>query len=269
MVDDATTPEGTAGEPGTAAAGSQGEAVETQAQPQQQSGEPVTAADDAMWEKLRTIPWDKVPQDIRSKAEEPFLRQYTRKTTELNERQARQLDAITQRLAAQGVEATPDIKAELKQRIQEGDMSVLDTLLDRMMEERLKPVGDFMFETSMNSAIQQAAKLHPWVSEKEQEITEFLQKNPAVLQAAAANRFAAAPTILAGIASHLENQYLKATRQADIEKALAADRAKARSLPASTSKAGSTPSQTPVSGSMNLREAMEAAYAEVERQVGR
>ena len=259
--------EGTQGEPETVAEGSQGEGLSEALGGE--SGEP--AGDQQAADNNTHLKWlesqdpTKLPDAFRKKLEEPFLKNYTRKMTEASEqataREQRLLDAVTNRLAAQGVTPTPDQTAELREKIKMGDLDVLDQFVEHTMDTRMAPVRDFMQATQRDQAIDRARKMHPWVAEKEPEITSFLKANPLIARFAAQNNYEATPLVLTAIAEHMELEHLKANQKIEIDKAVAAAKKQASSLPSTTSRAGTTPSGTPAK-QLPIWDAMEKAYVD-------
>jgi len=221
------------------------------------------SADDDFYAKLRGMDPNKLPDDIRSKFELPFLKQYTKQTTEFSNKQQALLDAVTRQLSDKGVVQTPDERAELMERIRGGDFDAIGQYIQRSVNDQ---IGPMVTENARDRAIQRAYELNPFVKEREAEISQMIQSDPELQMLVRADNFRYAPKILAGIALQIENQALKQNQEqritAEVEKRITALKARAAGLPKTTSRAGTTQSGSQGKTEMTIREAMRAAAAE-------
>lgn len=261
---------GATGEPSGAAVSQPGEGDEAllasleKAEPATPAVDP---AEEAFQKRLAELDPSKLPDSVRQRLEMPFLQNYTRKYQELSQQQQQILQAVTGKLANAGVESTPDQKAALLERIKMGDFDVLDQYVDRAIAAKVGPMES---QASLRNAMEQAERLHPYVKERQAEISQIIAQDPGLRELATVNNFAYAPKVLQALAIQMENQELKA-KVAGLDQtvlnaqrqAVEAYKRKVSGLPASTSMAGSTPTATPEAEFKSLKEAAKAAWAQL------
>jgi hypothetical protein len=216
----------------------------------------VDPAEEAFQKRLAEIDPSKLPDSLRQKLEMPFLQNYTRKYQELSQQQQQILQAVTGKLANAGVDSTPDQKAQLLERIKMGDFDVLDQYVDRAIAAK---VGPMETQASLRNAMEQAERLHPYVKERQAELSQVIANDPGLRELATVNNFAYAPKVLQALAIQMENQELKAAQRQAVD----AYKRKVSGLPASTSMAGSTPTATPEAEYKSLKEAAKAAWSQL------
>lgn len=263
-------PQGTTGEPaGTpeAAGSASDDAILSQIEkattaPASPAQNGSTALDKDLLEKLKGIDPSQLPPEIRAKLEAPFLSQFTKGQQALADQQRAITEALLRRFPAEA-QQQPDLRQQLLEEVKAGNFDQIDTLLQATVQQQVGPLQD---QIAKNQAIAEAARLHPFVTEREQEIAEVLRSNPQLAQLAAANGYRSAPVILQGIAQSIELRDLKA-RLANVEaeklafarQAVEAQKRRAAGLPSRTSEAGSAQGGPANGGVMDLRAAMEAA----------
>ena len=274
MVDQAQTPpEGTTGEPEVpAAAGSQDginldELVEN-LKPEQAQASPAPAIDEEFAKRLESLDPTSLPEGLRRKLENPFLSQYTKKTTEWDDKEKRYLAAI-EKLSSQRVDPaqTEDQKESIRQRILDGDMTAIDGLVDQRLEQKY---GADIQNVRLNGAMDNAERLFPGTKTMEPAISQVIAANPGIapyIANALNNNPAVAGMMLASIARGLryeqvvaENNSLKQSQKSIGKAAIEEYKKRVAGLPSSTSRAGSTPSRGPAEGNLTLRQSLEAAY---------
>ncbi len=227
----------------------------------------VDPAEEAFQKRLAEIDPSKLPDSLRQKLEMPFLQNYTRKYQELSQQQQQILQAVTGKLASAGVDSTPDQKAQLLERIKMGDFDVLDQYVERAIAAK---VGPMETQSALRNAMEQAERLHPYVKERQAELSQVIANDPGLRELATVNNFAYAPKVLQALAIQMENQELKA-KVAGFDQSLLqgqrqavdAYKRKVSGLPASTSMAGSTPTATPEAEYKSLKEAAKAAWSQL------
>ena len=266
MPTDENLGEGTSGEPNRAAEGSRSDAelLSTLDESAPEPKAPVPDPDADFLKKLESYDPAKLPQNVRSKFEAPFLSDYTRKTQALAERERNLVDRLVNKLG--GAEAPPDERAALLDRVKNGDWDVLDQYLKKEIGSVVDPLRQ---QLAASQAVEAARLRHPLVKEKEREVFAAIAQNEELSRAATSNNFAALPLVMEGVAIAMERDGLKA-RNTELEAKFAAiekgktdaQSARVRGLPPQTSRAGVAPSGTPNKGGMTPRQAMIAALEE-------
>jgi anti-sigma28 factor (negative regulator of flagellin synthesis) len=225
---------------------------------------------------LDKIPLDKLPANIRDRM--LMHKDYTQKTQALaEERRKLQEESLTkenailtstiQRLQAQGVEATPDLVEQIKQKIAEGDTSAVADLVQAEIQRGLDPVKNHL---ALTEAIGYAERSIPHFKEYSKEVEEVLRSRPDLQAAARASGYAMAPRILEGITYFVHAQKIEAAYKAleasiptKIKEALRAHQDRLKKSPSTTSRAGGIQA-TPGKGGepIDARESMERAWKE-------
>lgn len=233
------------------------------------------AIDPEFLKKLEGIDPEKIQDKLTGKWKDALLRQadYTRKTQAVSEEKkalaetnSRLFSLLEKRLADQGLTPTVDQKAEMLQKLNEGDFSVVEGLIQRTVKEQYGPQMDLAAKTA---AVQAASQQNPFVKEYEPEIAAFLAANPRFNAIASANNYSLAPEVLGAIADRIRVTRLEAQvkelsegRDKYAAQKLKEYDARLKGLPATTARAGSTPSGIPVKEYKTFREAAEAAAEE-------
>jgi hypothetical protein len=247
--------QGTTGEPATqVAAGSGPSDEELLAALDEKPAEATPSAssdlDPELLKRLEGIDPEKLPASLRQKLELPFLRDYTRKSQDVAQQQARLLESVTSKLAAHGAEPTVDEVEMLRERVRSGDPDAVESLISKIVQDR---VGPMQQQTALREATEQAERMHPLIKEHPEIVTAALQANPDLLALARADNFRHAPVIMAGLAYQAEAMQLR-QRVAGIDtekkeyarQVLQAFQRKTSGLPPTTSMAGvssGTPSE--------------------------
>jgi hypothetical protein len=210
-----------------------------------------------------------LPQHLKDKLELPFLQNYTRKYQQLSEQQQHVLDRVTGSMSQRGIEPTPDQRSRLLEEVKAGNFDVLDKFVDEVVAAK---VGPQLQQQALAGAISEAERLHPFVKERQAEISQILASDPMLYQLATANNFAAAPRVLQAIAIGLENvglkQQIEKLSSPDFVKskqreAVEAYRRQVQGLPATTTRAGSSPTGGTPKEFPTMRDAAKAALAEM------
>lgn len=188
-----------------------------------------------------------LPEPLRRRLELPFNQEFTRQRqaqAEIQNRTMAVLDRLTERLAAQGTQPTESQRKALSDRIAQGDLSAVDSLMDHIVQERVRPIESAQ---ALRDAVESAQSLHPYVKAKEQEIAGLINGDPVLKAMATAENFKFAPQVLAGLALQIENAELKAKlgetpKQIEAAKKAAIEAFKKESMgvPTSTTRAGTT-----------------------------
>jgi len=247
MPTDETLTQGTqTGEPGTVADASGGVSTEAAA--------PAT-------DPLAGVDWDnydleKLPKSFIAKVERTKAghldADYTRKTQALAQERERLLDKALQ---FGGREApAPDEKAQLLDRLKNGDLDVIDQYVSREVASRLGPLEAQM---TRERAIQEAKQMHPYVGSREPEVAQLIASDPGLRKMALSGDPDAMKLALVGAAIAIhdrettsEYEKLKTSFDAKVKEEVASLSKAAKSLPPQTSKAGSTPSASSSAATM-------------------
>lgn len=264
-----TTGGANAGEPSGAAAGAAGVSDEdllASLEPPAK-GKESDPAEAEFLKRLEGLDPDKLPQNLRNKLELPFLQNYTRKYQQLSEAQQRVIDRATSTLQEKGINPTEDQRLHLLEEIKSGNFDVLDKFVDEAISQK---IGPQIQQQALKGAIDEAERLHPFVKERQAEISQILASDPMLHQMATANNFAAAPRVLQAIAISLENQDLKKQASAFEDRlkegqrqAIEAYKRKVQELPDTTTRAGSSPTGAQTKEFESLKDAAKAAWAEM------
>lgn len=277
--------QGATGEPEGVAAGSASSPedilaeLEAPVEQPQKAGEPNWSDEDkAHFDWLKKQDPSKWPTEYREPFEKPFLSlqskhtnelksEYDRRFNDLTQRQEQLANLYVQKLADQGVQPTQDQTTILKERIAAGDTDAVQEMVEQLVQQR---VGPQMQQLALREAIETAEKMHPYVREKQAEISQILQSNPQIQQLASMNNYQNAPMILEAIAVRLERDTLaQRVAQFEAEKkdygraVLAAHKAKISGMPVSTSRAGTTVSATPSDSAGTVRDAARQAWIQM------
>lgn len=215
---------------------------------------------------------EKLPTSLRSKLEAPFLSQYGKKTTELEQRRQadnERLFGLVERMLATkngDQQPQPDQREELRQKLAEGDVTAVEGLMERMFQDRYGRQMEFI---SNKQAIETAAQLMPELPKYEAQVAEALTQDKELLYMATVNNRQFAPKVLAGLAWRAQAQAvakerddLKASIPALVKQGIEDYKRELRGLPKSTSKAGSTPTAFPPDKPMTLTEIRDKAWEE-------
>ena len=226
---------------------------------------------------LDKIPMEKLPENLRSRM--LMHKDYTQKTQALaDERRALQEDSLKrenafltstiQKLQQQGVEATPDLVEQIKQKIAEGDPGAVADLVQAEIQRGLAPVNQHL---AITEAISYAERTIPHFKEYSKEVEDVLRERPDLQKAAAANGYVMAPRILEGITYYIHAQKIEAAYKAleasipnKIKEALREHQKRLLKSPTSTTRAGgvmATPGKG--DGVLGARESAEAAWKEL------
>lgn len=226
---------------------------------------PTPEPDPEFVKKLETLDPGALPESVRRKLEAPFLSQYGKKTTELdNERQ--RLLAVIERLATKPGETPPtvDQKKQLLEEIANGNTDAIEGLVERLVAERTGPQMDYI---NMTRSIAEAAQMMPELPKYEAKVAEALQQDPELVRLASLDNRRYASRVLAALAwrqDALESRAaLKAEREASdakAKKAIEDYKAQLRGLPTSTSQAGKTPTAFTPAKPMTEAEIRDAAW---------
>ena len=225
-----------------------------------------------IWERMRKgeIDMTKAPEDVRAKVEAPFLSISGKKTQEA-EQQRQLYEGIIQKLTqgngnGQQQQPTVDQRAALMEKINEGDLSSVDKLVEEIVNQR---VGPQLAMLSRENAIKAAAGYMPELPKYEAQVASEIQQDPELLYLATVsdNRFA--PKILAGLGwrakaldLQAESVKLKADVAKQIKDGVAAELNRIKGLPSSTSQAGRSPTAYPSEKPMTQEEIMNQAWKE-------
>ncbi len=223
-----------------------------------------------VWERFRKgeIDLSLAPEDVRAKAEAPFLSISGKKVQEA-EQQRHLYESIIQKLTqgngnGQQQEPTVDQRALLMEKINEGDLSSVDKLVEEIVNQR---VGPQMATLSRENAVKAAVGFMPELPKYEAQVASEIQQDPELLYLATVNDNRFAPKILAGLGwranaleLRAENAKLKADQQAAIKAGVAAELARIKGLPSSTSQAGKAPTAYPSEKPMTYEEIREQAW---------
>lgn len=226
-----------------------------------------TDADAEFTKKLESLDPGALPESVRRKLEAPFLSQYGKKTSELdNERQ--RLLGVIERLATKPGEQPPtvDQKKQLLEEIANGNTDAIEGLVERLVAERTGPQMDYI---NMTRSIEEAAHLMPDLGKYQEDVGKAIVSDPVLARMAAMENRQYASRVLAGLAYQRGYMDLKAqveTLQKSIEaakkQAVEDYKNQLRGLPTSTSMAGRTPTGFTAPKPMTLEEAAEAAWRE-------
>ena len=219
---------------------------------------------------------EKLPQSLRSKLEAPFLSQYGKKTTELEQRRQadnERLFGLVEKMLAtkNGDQQTlPDQREELRQKLAEGDVTAVEGLMERMFQDRYGRQMEFI---SNKQAIETAAQLMPELPKYEPQVAEALTQDKELLYMATVNNRQFAPKVLAGLAWRAdalavrkERDELKASIPALVKQGIEDYKRELRGLPKSTSQAGKTPTgfTAEKTSGFSDKELMEKSWAEAQ-----
>ncbi len=229
----------------------------------QAQGQPDPKAD--LWKQLGEIDPRELPENIRQKFEAPFLSQYGKKTSELdNERQ--RLLAVVERLVTKPGDQPPSVdqKKALLDEIANGNTEAIAGLVDKLVQEQTKPTLDYV--NSMR-AIQEAKSVIPEFEKYDPQMGESIRRDPVLARMIETDNRAFASRTLAGIAAFHRMQDLEAQLKAEraasdtkARKAVEDYKLQLRGLPTSTSQAGKTPTAFTPAKPMTEAEMREAAW---------
>lgn len=221
--------------------------------------------------RLESMDPTTLPEAVRRKIEAPFLSDYTKKTQAIaedkqkveSERQA--LLNVIDRLTARPGQPDPtaEQKKELLERLQSGDQTVLESLMEMKIQEKMGPQMEFI---TQDAAIRTAGSLEPSLPQYEKNVAEILTQDPDLRYLCKVDNHRFAPKILAGIARSFDRDAWKdkATKLEasipEIKKAAVEEwKAKVRGLPTSTSQAGRGPSAK-TTEDLELRDILRSEY---------
>lgn len=225
------------------------------------------------------IPHDKLLGVLPKEIREGLLRQddYTRKTQALAEErrnlersslesQNKLLQTTIERLTQAGVEATPDLVEQIKQKIADGDQGAIVDLVQAEVTRRISPVEK---QLAISEAMETARLSIPDFDQNRKEIEDVLRANSDLPRLASAFNYKAAPYVLQGVAAvvraqkiQAEYDKLKASIPDLIKKGIQAYRQKAAGLPTATSRAGGVQATPGKGKDLDARAAMDEAWGE-------
>ncbi len=271
MPEDPNAAGGSTGEPATPEAASSPQSDQELLSSLEPGKEQAPDPNAEVWERFRKgeIDLSKAPDDVRTKVEAPFLSISGKKVQEA-EQQRQLYESIIQRLTQgngngqQQQQPTVDQRALLMEKIQEGDLSSVDKLVEEIVNQR---VGPQMATLSRENAVKAAVGFMPELPQYEAQVASEIQQDPELLYLATVNDNRFAPKILAGLgwrADALKNRAelakLKADQGAAIKAGIAAELARIKGLPSSTSQAGKAPTAYPSEKPMTYEEIREQAW---------
>lgn len=224
-------------------------------------------------QKLEKFDPAALPESVRRKVEQPFQQDYTRKTQAFAEMRDRWIEGMFKQAGQAPPPRKSDAFAELREKLNNGDYSELGANLQQAVRQEIKPIAE---QLAQQNAFTEAQKLHPYITQREGEIAQFLASNPRLAQLAyAGGSYENLPTILHGIALKIENDELKAKTSPQaieemVKSRVAQALAKANGVPASTSKVGQAATATRGKSYANIKDAMEDAWSQAlaSRKVG-
>jgi len=223
-----------------------------------------------LWKQLESVDPRELPENIRQKLEAPFLSQFNKKTTELDQQRKQDTERlleIVDRITRKGADPQEavDQKELLRQKMAEGDIDAVESLMENIFQSRYGPQMTYI---SNKQAIETAAQLMPDLPKYEQQVADALRQDPNLLRLATIENRRFAPQVLAGLAfqqAYLAEQKanvdLKATIESEKRAAVEAYKNQLKSLPATTSRAGVTQG-APAEKPLGLTDAMERAWVE-------
>ena len=221
-------------------------------------------------EKLKTVDWNKIPADVRSRIEKPFLSEFNRKIEDqrkafesrTQDAQTRALQAIADKLAASAPQV-PDGTAELLERAKAGDPEALVEYQQKMLQQNLEPIQR---QQQLSAQYAEAARFVPelQIPEFNSQVGQVIQNDPVANELFNRDGHKFASRVIQAAANMVKVSLLekaladeKAGRETAVKRAIEEHRAKVAGLPARTTLAGSTPSGTPgKSAPRTMREAM-------------
>jgi anti-sigma28 factor (negative regulator of flagellin synthesis) len=226
---------------------------------------------------LDAIPIEKLPANLRDRM--LMHKDYTQKTQALAEekrkwqeetltRENAALQSTIAKLQAQGVEATPDLVEQIKQKIAEGDPGAVADLVQAEIQRGLAPVNQHL---AITEAISYAERSIPHFKEYNKEVEGLLRSRPDLQKMAAANGYAVAPAVLEGITWSIHAQKLEAAYKAleasipeKIKAALRLHNERLSKLPSSSTRAGGVMGSPSKGGEvLDVRGAADAAWKEL------
>ena len=230
------------------------------------------AVDDEFAKRLESLDPGALPEPLRRKLEAPFLSNMTKKTTEFDQERQRLL-GLVERLSTRPQtgqqDPTQDDRELLRQKIAEGDVNAIESLLDQRMEAKY---GADIKNIKMDNAYRTALQMFPQAAQMEPQIADALKTNPGIayiISNVAPRDPQLGGMLLAGVAKNLsydkmvaEHEALKASIPKQIKQGIEEYQRRIGKLPSSTSRAGTTPSGEPAETPKSLRDAMEAAWVE-------
>jgi hypothetical protein len=225
-----------------------------------------------VWDRFRNGELDlsKAPEDVRAKAEAPFLSISGKKVQEA-EQQRKLYETVIEKLTAGSGNGHPqqptiDQRALLKEKIAEGDLSAVDSLVEEIVNQR---VGPQMAMLARENAVKAAVSFMPELPKYETQVAAEIQQDPELLYLATVNDNRFAPKILAGLGwranaleLRAENAKLKTDIAAQVKAGIAAEIARIRGLPPATSQGGRAPTAHTTEKPMTLDEIRETAWKE-------
>lgn len=226
--------------------------------------------------KLESLDFSKAPETIRRKIEAPFLSDYTKKWQAISEERKaiqsekdRLFSVALERLKGEGVAApSQSVQDQIRERIEAGDMNAIPDLVRQEIE---REVGPMRQQAALRTALDTAVRLNPLVRDKEPEIAAIIRDDPTLQQMAAANNFAFAPYVLAGLADRIEKAQLaqqietmksqfEAEKKAYARRAIEELKARGASLPPTTSQAGSSGTAGRAEGPSSMSDILRDAW---------
>ena len=224
---------------------------------------------DDFLKQLETADPGELPQSFRERLEKPFLSQYGKKTTEWDNERRSYVDAIeklTRRLETTNAAVPQDTQTRIKEMFENGDYEGATALIREEVRNEITPERQYV---STAIAINEAKTLMPDLAKYEGVVAQVIKADPVIAELANISNRKYAGRVIAALAFQAENVALKQqlgevekTIEGRVRQAIEETQRRIKGLPPSTSRAGSTQSAVPASKPLNLREAMEAAFAE-------
>ena len=147
----------------------------------------------------------------------------------------------------------------------------MNAIPDLVRQEIEREVGPMRQQAALRTALDTAVRLNPLVRDKEPEIAAIIRDDPTLQQMAAANNFAFAPYVLAGLADRIEKAQLtqqietmksqfEAEKKAYARRAIEELKARGASLPPTTSQAGSSGTADRAEGPSSMSDILRDAW---------
>jgi len=124
------------------------------------------------WENVRKLDWDKIPADIRARAELPHLQRASR----IQQQAFEQNQAIIDALAAKTGPPLDGLES-IKARVREGDTEAIIEMLDKVIERQVAPV---LSQNTLKAQIEDAELRIPQLRDREFQhlVGQVIQNDP-------------------------------------------------------------------------------------------
>jgi hypothetical protein len=273
MSDDTTIPGGASGEQAPPVADGSSvnvdeilKAVDTPEPPAEKKG-----MDPAFLEQLGKIDPRELPDELRTKLEAPFLSNFSKKTTDIDNERKRWMDTI-EKLSSRPAEAAPpppDQTELLRQRLAEGDLTAVESIVNQMVDAK---TGPQMRAISLENMARYAGTLEPTLASNQDAVAAVIAANPRLgrlLNTVGSADPELGGQILAGIAKTLQVEILSSKLKAmessiegKVKRAIDETQKRLKAIPSSTSQAGRTPSATVKEGDYDRLRVRDEAWRE-------